>query len=412
MISPLFLVALTISAQAPPAAAAPTRDVVLLWNETTLQAIRAARTPPPAAARHLAMVHIAINDAVATVEPRYHAYRFPAKVEGPTSTETAAAVAAHRVLVEFYPTQVDLFDAALDEALERLPDDDAREAGMRLGQSIAEQVLRSRQRDGSERRITQVSRLGVGEWRPTPPRLLPPLLPQWRYVTPFGVRRIGPFMPPAPPELTSARFAADLAEVRSLGERHSITRSPEQTEIARFWDDGDGTITPPGHWNRIAQQASRARRLDVVDNARLFALLNIALADAAILCWECKYRYALWRPITAIREAEHDADPSWTSLLTTPPFPSYTSGHSTFSGAGAAALTAALGTDAVPFSVGSDGLPGVTRSYSGFRAAAEEAGRSRIYGGIHYEFDNREGLTCGKALAEEIARTVLLPRGK
>jgi hypothetical protein len=408
MIAPLFLAALTLPAQdAPPP---PKRDVVVLFNDASLQAIRTAHTPPPAAARHLAMVHIAIHDAVAAVEPRYHAYRFTARLTGPTSTETAAAVAAHRVLVELYPAQVEAIDAALDEALESIPDDDARRAGMRLGQAIAEQVLRSRQRDGSERRVAHVSRLGIGEWRPTPPRFQPPLLPQWRYVTPFGVRRLMALLPPNPPAVGSAEFEADLAEVRSLGERRSATRTAEQTLIARFWEGGEGTATPPGHWNQIAQQVSRSRRLDLVDNARLFALLNISLADAAILCWECKYRHALWRPITAIREAEHDPDPAWTPLLPTPPFPSYTSGHSTFSGAGAAALAAVFGTDTIPFRIGCDNLPGVTRTFSSFRAAAEEAGRSRIYGGIHYEFDNREGLACGKAVAEEIVRTLLLPR--
>jgi hypothetical protein len=409
MMAPLLLAVLTIPAQGPTAPPPPKPDVVLLFNEAALQAIRTARTPPPAAARHLAIVHIAIHDAVAAVEPRYHSYRFSAKSEGPASAATAAAVAAHRVLIELYPTQVEALDTALDEALASVPDDDGKELGMRVGQTIAEQVLRWRQRDGSQQRVAHVARFGAGEWRPTPPRFLPPLLPQWRYVTPFGVRRISAFLPSDPPGLGSIEYQTDLAEVRTLGERRSTTRSDEETEIARFWNDDEGTVTPPGHWNRIAQQAARSRRLDLVDNARVFALLNISLADAGILCWECKFRYALWRPVTAIREAERDGDPGWTPLLTTPPFPSYPSGHSTFSGAAAAALSAALGTDEVVIRIRSDGLPGVTRSFSGFRAAAEEAGRSRIYGGIHYQFDNSEGLACGKALAEKIARTLLLP---
>jgi membrane-associated phospholipid phosphatase len=170
-----------------------------------------------------------------------------------------------------------------------------------------------------------------------------------------------------------------------------------------------GTITPPGHWNRIAKEASQRQGLSLSENARLFALLNICLADAGILCWECKFRHNFWRPITAIREANTDPDPTWISLLTTPPFPSYTSGHSSFSGAGAAALAYFFGTDAVPFRVSSDGVPGVRRSYAGFWAAAEEAGRSRIYGGIHYEFDNRAGLSSGRTLAEQRCRILLRP---
>jgi hypothetical protein len=174
-------------------------------------------------------------------------------------------------------------------------------------------------------------------------------------------------------------------------------------------------VTPPGHWNRIAQTVSRQLGLSLTDNARLFALLNVSLADAGIVCWEGKFGYSYWRPVTAIHEADLDGNPdtapdrSWQSLLTTPPFPSYASGHSSFSGAAAAALARFFGNDAIRFSIGSEGTPDVTRSYVGFWAAAQEAGRSRIYGGIHYEFDNQEGLRTGRAVAEFITRNYFLP---
>jgi membrane-associated phospholipid phosphatase len=215
--------------------------------------------------------------------------------------------------------------------------------------------------------------------------------------------------------LTSAAYSEAFREVKELGGRDSGTRTAEQTLIAWFWDDGDGTVTPPGHWNRIAQTVSRQRRLSLPENARLFALLNFSMADAGILCWEGKFAFSYWRPITAIRDADLDDNPdttpqrNWDSLLTTPPFPSYPSGHSTFSGAAAIALAHFFGTDAISFRIGSEGVSGVTRSFSGFWAAAQEAGRSRIYGGIHYEFDNREGLRCGRELADYIARRYLLP---
>jgi PAP2 superfamily len=181
----------------------------------------------------------------------------------------------------------------------------------------------------------------------------------------------------------------------------------EQTEIAKFWADGAGTFTPPGHWNQIAQDVARDNFNSLVDNARLFATLNVAQADAAICCWDTKYTYSFWRPITAIRNADKDGndqttlDTSWTSLLTTPNFPSYTSGHSTFSAAAAAVLTNFYGNN-YKFSTTGPGLPGVTRSFTSFDKAAEEAGMSRIYGGIHFMSDNTAGLAAGKQVGEHI----------
>jgi hypothetical protein len=409
----LVLVVLTASVPAQPVPAPalpPEGELILRCNEAALAAIRAARTPPPTAARHLAMVHVAMYDAVTAVRPTHRPFRVAAALQGPTSAEAAAAVAAHRVLLELYPALVQACDAALDECLADVPDGPAKDAGMRLGQSVAEQVLRWRAYDGASRPILYAPPPAPGVWRPTPPRFLPPLLPQWRYVTPFAVARVIDFLPPPPPRIDSQEFALHLAEVRALGAAYSPVRTPDQTVIAWFWDDGEGTVTPPGHWNRIAQAAARQRGLSLEDAARLFAQLNVSLADAAVLCWEAKFRYGYWRPVTAIQEAAPgQADPTWMPLLNTPAFPSYTSGHSTFSGAGAAALAAFFGTDAVPFRIGSDGLPGRVRDYPGFWAAALEAGRSRIYGGIHYEFDNREGLACGKNLAEAIARVHFVP---
>lgn len=236
-------------------------------------------------------------------------------------------------------------------------------------------------------------------------------------MSPFAIPVTRDFLPTAPPALNSAAYTQAWREVRDLGRRDSTMRTPEQTTIALFWDDSEGTVTPPGHWNRIAQTVSRQRDLSLADNARLFALLNISLADAGIACWEGKFGYNYWRPITAIHEAELDGNPdtapdrSWQSLLTTPPFPSYASGHSTFSGAAATALARFFGTDAIRFRIGSEGTPDVTRTYEGFWAAAQEAGRSRIYGGIHYEFDNQEGLRCGRELADFIAQRYLVPVG-
>jgi membrane-associated phospholipid phosphatase len=247
--------------------------------------------------------------------------------------------------------------------------------------------------------------------------LAPYLLAHWGFVAPFAIPT-GSFMRPAgPPSLDSARWAADYNEVKALGRDVGSSRTAEQSLIALFWADGAGTETPPGHWNRIAQQVSADRGTTLAGNARLFALLNMAMADAAISAWDAKYFYHFWRPVTAIRNGNTDGnpattpDPLWSSFIVTPPFPDYTSGHSTFSGAAATVLAIFYGTDDVSFTTGSDGVPGVTRSFASFSAAAGEAADSRLYGGIHYRSANEDGLAVGIEIGEWTVSHYLQDKG-
>jgi len=219
------------------------------------------------------------------------------------------------------------------------------------------------------------------------------------------------FRPASIPSLTSQEYTDSYNEVKSLGAVDSATRTAEQTQIAHMWAAGTGTVTPPGMWNQIAAQISQQRSLSTQENARLFALLGIGLADAAIASWDCKYTYNFWRPVNGIREGDTDtnpdtaADATWTPLLITPPFAAFTSGHSTFSSAAASILAGFFGTDNISFSAES---VGITREFESLWAAAEEAGQSRIYGGIHWQFDNTAGLHCGGEIGALVTATQLL----
>jgi len=201
----------------------------------------------------------------------------------------------------------------------------------------------------------------------------------------------------------------DYEEVKELGGAVGSTRTAEQTEIALFWADGAGTETPPGHWNSIAQIIATAQGNTLEENARLFALLNIAMADAAICAWDAKYTFHFWRPVTAINYLEPELN--WMSFIVTPPFPDYVSGHSTFSGAAATVLALFYDTDDLPFTTGSDFLPDVYRSFPTCLDAAEEAAVSRLYGGIHFRSANEDGLQAGISIGEWAATHYLQPKG-
>jgi membrane-associated phospholipid phosphatase len=296
----------------------------------------------------------------------------------------------------------------------------ARADGETLGAYVADRLLDARCNDGSTELGKHNHRSFAGAWRPTAPLFKEALLPEWGYVKPFAIKKGTMHRPAGPPALDSLQYAAAFNEVKRLGGKHSALRTREQTEIAYFWADDAGTVTPPGHWNRIAQAIAHERSNTLAENARLFAHLNMSLADAGILCWVIKFTFDFWRPITAIREQAPSpptplpqgarGDWEWSSLLNTPPFPAYVSGHSTFSSAAAAALAESFGADKIRFATTSDDLPGVTRKFDSLWSAAEEAGMSRIYGGIHWKFDNVDGLKVGKTLGEYVSRNTLLPR--
>jgi membrane-associated phospholipid phosphatase len=331
------------------------------------------------------------------------------------SSEAAAVSAGYWTLVFLYPSQDALFDAAFDRYLADTPATTNRSDGLVVGADTAFMMLGWRDSDGSGTTVPYIPLFEPGEWQRTPPAFRPPELPQWPYVTPFAMTNGSQLRPPGPPLLTSAEYTRDFNLVKTLGGINSATRTAEQTLIARFWSDFSFTVTPPGHWNQIAQNVATNRGNTLTQNARLFALLNIAMADAGIAAWDAKYAFNFWRPVTAIREASSDGNPdteedtTWTPLLNTPPFPEYTSGHSAFSAASATVLAGFYGTDALPFSIGSDTLPGVYRSFDSVSACADEVGMSRIYGGIHFMSANRDGKEAGGRIGAYVFNNFLLP---
>ncbi|GCL35462.1 hypothetical protein SR1949_05570 [Sphaerospermopsis reniformis] len=390
-------------------------DVVLDWNATLLNAIYEDKTTPPVASRNMAITQTAVFDAINTITGTYKNYHFTGTAPTIVSAEAAAASAAHQVLINLYPGQKSYFDNALTASLAEITDGTAEDNGVTFGRTVADAILTFRSGDGSSSTITYTPGTNPGQWQPTSPGFASALLPQWGQVTPFALTSGDQFRPDGTPALNSAEYTTEFNQVKDLGSKNSTNRTTEQTQIAKFWADGSGTFTPPGHWNQIAQNVAATKGNSLVDNARLFALLDISLADAGIAAWDAKYNYNFWRPITAIQNADSDgnadtiADASWTPLLTTPPFPEYVSGHSTFSGAAETILTGLLGNN-VSFTTNSLGTPGIYRTFSNFTNAANEAGISRIYGGIHFNSANVEGLATGRSVGNYVLENLLAPK--
>lgn len=394
-------------------------DVVIDWNATMLKAIWNDATAPTWASRVEAMVGVAVFDAVNAIRPDYASYVVPGLTGRPdhdASARAAAIAAADTVLNGLYPDQKAMFDAEYQATLASVRDGRRKTNGITWGQEVADAVLAWRAGDDSNASTTYVPAPAGG-----PPAIyeLTPgvtaaLTPQWGQVTPWAVPSASEFLPPPPPALDGAEYAAAFNYTEAVGGVVSAVRTDDQTGSAHFWADVPGhSATPPGHWDEIAEHMALQQHLNLAQDAHLMALLNIGLADAAIVCWDAKYIYNFWRPITAINDpratqinpATH-SDPSWVPLWKTPNFPSYDSGHSTFSGAADVILSSIFGRN-TPFTIGSDDMPGVTRSFASFAAAADEAGQSRVFGGIHFEFDNQAGLASGRALGAYIAGNFL-----
>jgi len=429
---PIAGLALCLTAVVPTSLAAA--NEVAQWNETTMKAIVANGQNNVVSTRTLAMVQVAVHDALNAISRRYDAYYFEGPAEPAASPDAAIAAATHTVLVGvigLYGTPAQkgetlaLVDQAYAASIGRVTDGPARNKGVAVGRAAGAAILALRKDDGATRDAPYTPAMGPGKWRPHPNPVpanppianadlargyLPTANPGWGNVTPFTLLSSSQFWLSGPPALTSETYARDYNEVKSVGGKVSTVRTADQTQIARFWFEG------PGNWNTIARTVATARGLDARDSARVLALMNMAMADAYIAGFKIRYVYDLWRPVTAIREGDNDGndatvgDATWDSHQNTPSVSDYPSTQSTFSAAAAVALASALGGDQASFTVTS-GKPfeGITRSFTSFSQAARESADSRVYAGIHFRSACEDGLSLGRKVGERVAKIYLQP---
>jgi membrane-associated phospholipid phosphatase len=402
----------------PPAsqAADPSLNPVVQWNRELLVIVRTsgAQSPTIHPTRSFAIMHAAIYDAVNNIDRTHRPYLVQfAGVSHRASEAAAVDAAAHAVLVALYPDFQTALDSKLDQLLAIIPDGVHKTQGIRVGEMVADAVLDDRTDDGSSDEPPAFKfESAPGDYQSTPPNFPEPQFTEWSRVIPFALETASQFRPGPPPELTSETYSAVFNEVKSLGIANSTAATADQALTGRFWN---GAIQ--NYWNEITQTAVLAHKLSLPESARLFALLNLTFADDVIAFYDAKYTYKLWRPVTAIRAAGTDknpdtaADANWLPEVgKTTPDPSYPGAHAVISASGALVLRSFFKHNHFNFTVTSEVLPGVERSFTSFSAAQKEATLSRIFAGVHFRSD----LTTGTDLGEDVARFVLdhflLPR--
>jgi len=388
-------------------------DQVIQWNRTLLQILQTPGAQPATIhpTRSMAIVHLAMYDAVNAIVGGHEPY-LALHAPRAASPEAAAAAAAHATLLALFPTDQSVIDAKFADSLAQIGGGAHVRQGIRVGNEAADAILAARANDGSDSTPPAfVPQSGPGEYQFTPPNFQQPVFTHWANVRPFVLEAADQFRPPPPPVVTSPRYTTDFDEIKSLGEISSSTRTAEQTNIGRFW----GAAPVQNVWNQIAQIAGMSFGNSLAQNARMFALLDVSLADGVIALYDSKYTYHRWRPVTAVRAGDVDGnpdttgDPNWTPLAVTALDPSYVGAHAEISASAAAALRDFFGTDRLDFSLTNPNVPGVERSFQSFSQAADEAAASRIYAGQHFRYDEDAGQALGADVGEFISDSILGP---
>ncbi len=380
-------------------------DVISDWNRKTVSAGVKAKAGVMQG-RNAAMVHVAMFDALNAIERRYTPYRVQPTVASNTSREAAAAAAAYFLLTRLYPNQAKDFETFYHASLATIPDGEPKSQGIQLGEKVAVEIFAWRTKDGADGPNTYRPFTVAGTYVPT----TLPIGFSMANTTPFVLKQGSQFRPVAPYSLQSAQWAKDYNEVKIMGAARGSTRSAEQADLARFWE-----FTGLGIYNPMVQQLTAAKKLDVMENARVFALVAMATADARIAFYDAKYAYHFWRPVTAIRNGDIDdndateRDPAWEPFIVTPMHPEYPCGHCITAAAAASVLEALFG-DAVPtFTLTSSTAPGVRRSFVRLSDYVIEVINARVYGGMHYRTSGEVGAAMGRKIGEYTVQNYLKP---
>jgi hypothetical protein len=383
-------------------------NVITDWDEKTVSILQTGTVPPPPTAfRTMAILHVAMFDAVNSIEPRYKPYKIRLSATPDTSKEAAAAAAAGAVLVKLVPDAAADVQSTLTSYLATLPDGEAKSKGIQLGQEVAAKIIEARANDGALAADAYRPKTRPGLYIPTPITVGS----QFPNMTPFGLASPSQFRAKPPPSLKSAKWARDYNEIKDLGAKNSTKRTAQQTEDARFW-----LLVGPRAANPLPRQIVIAKHMDVLDGARFMALVSVAAVDAVIAVFDVKYKYEFWRPITAIRNGDIDGNPAtardaaWQPIDATPMHPEYPCAHCIISSSVAAVVQGLLGSDEIPeVTLTSPFVPGVTHRFTDLRAYTDEVANARICAGFHYRFSTVAGREMGQEIGAYVVKSVMQP---
>ena len=395
-------------------------DPIFEWNQALITTLGTpgAASPTVFFTRPLAILNVAMFDALNSIDRVYTPYVDFVDVSADSSREAALAQAARDVLVSMFPSQQSAYDALLATQLGRVTRGDVQ-GGARVGAAAARALLAQRATDGWNRPQPAYLLPSLpGYWQPVPPQNTPAGFAHYPDVTPFVIGSSRQFLVEAPPALTSERYATDFNEVKSIGSATSTTRTADQTLVARLFAVVGTTTSIPGLWTNVTRDLARARGMNALDASRFFALMSMAFHDALFVSFSGKYLYGLWRPVTAIRGAATDGNPAtdadteFLALIPTPPYPTYPGNYACLSSAVARVYANEFGRDDVTFTATwtEAAGPGWTRTYNRFSQLAEEAARSRVYGGIHFNFDTTSSFGVCTELGDYVYANMLRRR--